>query len=220
MYGRLPFVQTYHLPLKMAIRFSAVLKKPVSTPMPICSYNPIIAWHYQLTATVHNVFLTQVREDKTYRKKIIRKLNLPKFVDPKMMRCEMSEHGIVTVEMPFHLPPVKKPEGPNVYPIVTDADGRRKICLAFSVGLNFTSDNITVDTDGQRLSIRASRAAIFDEYGQVTPGPDLKKEFILPDYIEVDNVSHVFTDGKLTIDVFLKDEKEKCEEPREETTSW
>lgn len=165
------------------------------------------------------MFLAQVREDKTYRKKIIRKLNLPKFVDPKMMRCEMSEQGIVTVEMPFHLPPVKKPEGPNVYPIMTDADGRRKICLAFSVGLSFTSDNITVDTDGQRLSIRASRAAIFDKYGQVTPGPDLKKEFILPDYIEVDNLSHVFTDGKLTIDVFLKDEKETCEEPREETTS-
>lgn len=162
---------------------------------------------------------TEVREDKLYRKKIIRKLNLPEFVDPKMMRCEMSEQGIVTVEMPFHLPPVRKPKGPNVYPIMTDSKGRRKICLAFTIGLDFTSDNISVDTDGQRLSIRATRAAISDKYGEVAPGRDLKKEFNLPDYIQVDTVRHEFVDGKLTIDVFLKDEKEKCETPKEDTSS-
>lgn len=131
----------------------------------------------------------------------------------------MSEQGIVTVEMPFHLPPVRKPEGPNVYPIVTDSDGRRKICLAFNIGLDFANDNITVDTGGQRLTIRATRAAIFDKYGEVTPGRNLKKEFNLPDYIQVDTVRHEIVEGKLTIDVFLKDEKEKCETPKEDTSS-
>ena len=163
---------------------------------------------------------SQVREDKLYRKKIIRTLNLPKFVDPKMMRCEMSEQGIVTIEMPFHLPPVRKPIGPNVYQILTHGDGRRKICLAFNIDRHFTSEDVSVVTEGQRLSIRASGAVIYDEHGEEMPGRVLKKEYNFPDYIQVDTVSHEFSDGKLTIDVFLKDEREMCVEgPSDGTAS-
>ena len=154
-----------------------------------------------------------------YRKKIIRKLNLPKFVDPKMMRCEMSEQGIVTIEMPFHLPPVRKPVGANVYQILTHGDGRRKICLAFNVDHHFTSEDVAVVMDGQRLSIRASGAVMFDEHGHETTARILTKEYNLPDYIQVDTVSHQFADGKLTIDVFLKDDREVFDEPNNETAS-
>ena len=75
-------------------------------------------------------------------------------------------------------------------------------------------------TEGQRLSIRASGAVIYDEHGEEMPGRVLKKEYNFPDYIQVDTVSHEFFDGKLTIDVFLKDDREMCvDEPSEGTAS-
>ncbi len=74
---------------------------------------------------------TDDRPDAVFRKTMVRKIDLPKYVDPKMMHCTLSKDGrILSIEMPFHLPPQRRPTGPNVVPITEGPDGTRKIRLA------------------------------------------------------------------------------------------
>lgn len=161
------------------------------------------------------------RDDRVYRKTMIRRIDLPKHVDPKMMQCELSKDGILTIEMPFHLPPQRRPHGPNVFPILNDKDGKRKIRLAFMVGPEFTSDDISVSCDGRKLLIQASYTEDVGKYADTKNARNLQREYMLPDFVKVDTVSHVLSpDGKLHIEITLQEEKPfSCEVDTEEVDS-
>ena len=161
------------------------------------------------------------REDRVYRKTMLRRIDLPKHVDPKMMHCELSKDGILTIEMPFHLPPQRRPHGPNVVPIINDIDGHRKIRLAFMIGPEFTNDDIHVDTNGRKLIIKAAYDEEIGKYGTQHNERALQREYMLPDFIKVEKVNYVLSpDGKLHIEIILQDEKPfVCEVETEEVDS-
>jgi len=145
------------------------------------------------------------RDTAVFKKTMIRKIDLPKYVDHKLMHCDLSKDGILMIEMPFHLPPQHRPIGPSVVPIVNDADGRRTIRLAFMIGPDFTMDDIRVEIDGQMLFVSAAYDAEIGVYGAQVTQRELKKQFRLPDCVEVENVDHMLTpDGKLYVDILLK----------------
>ena len=96
---------------------------------------------------------TEEHEEREYTRTMVRKLDLPKHVDHRMMSTNLDEHGLLHVEMPFHLPPQRRPKGPNVFPIVTDAHGRRKLRIMIYIGSDFTSDDVSVS----RKSMMTSR---------------------------------------------------------------
>ena len=102
-----------------------------------------------------------------FKKTMIRKLEIPLYVDHKMMHCSLSDdQKVLTVEMPFHLPPQKRPVGPTVVPVLNDSSGKRKIRLAFSIGPDFAQDDVTVKLDGERcLIVEASYEAEIGLYG-------------------------------------------------------
>ena len=109
------------------------------------------------------------RESAVFKKTMIRKLDLPKYVDHKMLHCDLSKEGVLTIEMPFHLPPQRRPQGPSVVPIVNEVDGTRKIRLAFMIGPDFTADDVKIEKNGQHLVVTASYDAEIGVYGfQVT----------------------------------------------------
>lgn len=146
------------------------------------------------------------KEDRTYTKRLMRKLDVPKFVDAKMMHADV-QNGVLTVEMPFHLPPQRKPKGINVFPIVSDADGRRKIRLAIHIGSDFTNDDLQVRCEGRRLIIRASYEAEIGKTGHHVTEREFKREYILPERIEVASMRSALTpEGKLFIELLLKDD--------------
>jgi len=104
------------------------------------------------------------RDNAVFKKTMIRKVDLPQHVDQKMIHCDLTPDGILHVEMPFHLPPQRRPVGPSVVPIV-DVDGSRRIRLAFNIGPDFTDDDIKVERNGRTLSISASYDAEIGVYG-------------------------------------------------------
>ena len=158
----------------------------------------------QLVMTAQNL---EDRDDRTYTRTIVRKVDLPKHVDHKMMHCDVND-GLLSIEMPFHLPPSKKPLGPNIFPIITDADGHKKIRVIVFIGPDFTSDDVTVETNGKHLSIQASYDAELGKYGRQVQQREFKREYMLPDHLDADRVDHVLgPDGRLFIDIHLKDEK-------------
>ena len=161
--------------------------------------------------------------DKTVstRKQCLEEIDLPKHVDPKMMHCELSRNGILTVEMPFHLPPQRKPHGPNIFPVLEDKDGRRKIRLGFIIGTEFTTDDIKVENNGRRLMITAAYDAEVGKYGRMVNKRELRRQYMLPENLHVDTVKHSLSpDGKLYIEIVLKDETPyKCEVTTEDL-SW
>ncbi|KAK2164963.1 hypothetical protein LSH36_57g08047 [Paralvinella palmiformis] len=159
------------------------------------------------------------RDDAVFRKTMVRKINLPIFVDHKMMHCQLSDdRRILTIEMPFHLPPQKKPEGANVVPIVDGPNGCRRICLGILVGPEFTPDDIKVETGGNRLEIIAGYREDVGRYGTSTSARQIRREYRLPETIEVESVRHAITpDGRLLVEILLKNEKPiRCEVTTEE----
>jgi len=83
---------------------------------------------------------------------MVRRIDLPDFVETRWMHCRLGRTpdtaSRLTVELPFHLPPQRRPApGPGIVPIVTDADGRRLIRFAVPIGPDFTLDEIAVDVD-------------------------------------------------------------------------
>lgn len=150
---------------------------------------------------------TEDKDDRVYTRTIVRKLDLPKYVDTKMTHSEF-KNGLLLIEMPFHMPPQRRPQGPNVFPIITDKDGRRKLRLMVYVGVDFTSDDIHIDTNGKSIKIRAAYDEEIGKYGKQVTAHEFNREYLLPEYIEVDEVvSKLAPDGRLFIELYLKDEK-------------
>jgi len=105
------------------------------------------------------------RESAVFKKTMIRKLDLPKHVDHKMVHCQLTDDGILHIEMPFHLPPQRRPVGPSVLPVSDASDGSRRIRMSFMLGPDFTADDIRVDLNGRTLSICAGYDAEIGLYG-------------------------------------------------------
>ena len=164
----------------------------------------------------HLTLLAQCLEDResaVFKKTMIRKIEIPKYVDHKMMHCDLSPDGLLTIEMPFHLPPQKRPIGPSVVPIYNDGNGHRKIRLTFMIGPDFTMDDVKVERNGQKLTVHASYDAEIGLYGSQVTQRQLHKEFRLPDFITVESVEHSLSDdGQLFVDIELKaDPLFKCQ---------
>jgi len=104
------------------------------------------------------------RESAVFKKTMIRKLDLPKHVDHKMIHCQLNDDGILHIEMPFHLPPQRRPVGPSVLP-VSDVGGSRRIRMSFMLGPDFTADDVRVERHGRTLSICAGYDAEIGVYG-------------------------------------------------------
>lgn len=158
------------------------------------------------------------RESAVFKKTMIRKLDLPKYVDHKMLHCDLSKEGVLTIEMPFHLPPQRRPQGPSVVPIVNEVDGTRKIRLAFMIGPDFTADDVKIEKNGQHLVVTASYDAEIGVYGFQVTQREFRKELRLPQHCDVERVDHSLTpEGKLYVDLTLKNGKPyKCEVTTEE----
>ena len=164
---------------------------------------------------------TETRESRTYTRTLVRRLKLPSHVDPKMMHSHLNREGILTVEMPFHLPPQRRPHGPNVFPIIFDSDGHRKIRLMTEIGSEFSSDDVSLETNGRTLHVLAAYNADVGKYAQQVNMRELRREFTLPDNVFVDHVRwSLAPDGRLHIEIVLQDDPPyKCRvsvEPVEE----
>lgn len=148
------------------------------------------------------------RETALFRKTMIRKIDLPENVDVDATQCLQSEGGILTVSMPFHMPPSEhKPTGPATVPIITE-NGRRLIRLGIMIGPDFTMDDLKVEAEGQRLLIRASYDAEIGLEGAQVTRHELRKDFQLPEHIEVDEVSYELNKaGVLGVQILLKDKQ-------------
>lgn len=158
------------------------------------------------------------RESAVFKKTMIRKVDLPKYVDHKMMHCDLDPTGVLTIEMPFHLPPQRRPQGPSVVPIVDDGDGSRKIRLSFFIGPDFTADDVRVEKTGQRLVVTASYDAEIGVYGFQVTQREFRKELRLPEHCQVERVEHSLTaEGKLHVDLILRSDRPyKCQVTTEE----
>ncbi|ESN92279.1 hypothetical protein HELRODRAFT_194315 [Helobdella robusta] len=171
----------------------------------------------EVQLSVENGILTvfaqslQERDVAVFKKTMIRRLEIPSYVDHQLMQCVLShDQKILTIEMPFHLPPQKRPIGPTVVPVFSDERGRRKIRLVFSVGRDFTEDDVTLTLDRNRpqcLTVDASYEAEVGPYAAQVTRRQFRKRFRLPDFVNVDTLEQSLSeDGELFVDILLKDD--------------
>ena len=180
--------------------------------------------HITVTEDNHLILEARAKDDRdvaVFKKTMLRKLELPKHADTKMMRCDVDDAGVLTIEMPFHLPPQRKPAGPSVVPIQEDADGRRKIRIALAIGPDFCTDDIKVEANGKKLVISAHYDAAIGKYGEMVRERDFKKEFEIPEFIHLESVHHTLSpDGRLFVELVLKPEAPyKCEVTTEDLSA-
>ena len=162
---------------------------------------------------------TDDRDTAIFRKTMIRKLDLPNNVNKNDLSWSIDDEGILTAELPFLLPQPKKPRGPNVFPVVKDEDGKKRIRLGFMVGPDFTEDDIMTEmTVANKLVVRAAYDAEIGKYGKQVRQRELRQQFSLPEHIHVDTVNHTLTpEGRLLIELVLHDDPPyKCEVTTEE----
>jgi len=76
---------------------------------------------------------------------MLRTIDLPELADVDALTYDIDADGILTAQMPLHLPlkPAVEPP-PGVVPIVTASNGRRSIRLQFGIGAEFTMDDVKV----------------------------------------------------------------------------
>lgn len=158
----------------------------------------------------------EVLEDKecsTFRKLLVRRIDLPQNADKKRMHSAYTRDGLLSIEMPFHLSPRRRMSANlqgrcNIVPIVRDAQGRRVIRLTVPLGSEFTPDDVKVDAGDRRVSVTASYKAEVGAYGSEIAQREVRKEFRLPEYVEIDSVSqHFATVGCLRLEILLKGEE-------------
>ena len=147
---------------------------------------------------------TDDMDDRSYTKTMIRKVEVPKFADEKMMHCDLNSEGELIIELPFHLPPERKPKGPGVVPIYDAPDGRKKIRIVLKIGPEFTEEDINIETNGRRLKVTAGYNEELGRYGVQKTEREINKEYRLPEYLEVDEVITRLKEGILLVEVYLK----------------
>ena len=154
-----------------------------------------------------------------YRKKMLRKVELPPCVDSKHMYCDLTPTGFLYIMMPLYLPPQRRPSGMGVAPVITDANGLRKIRLSFPLGEEFTSDDVMVQLNDRLLTIRASYCAMYGKYGRQMASREIFREFRLPNNLDVERVDHYLSvGGRLYLEITLKklDQHYRCHLTAEE----
>ena len=82
-------------------------------------------------------------ETALYRKTMLRSVDLPELADVDALTYDIDDAGVLTAQMPLHVPRRTEPP-PGVVPIVTSSDGRRSIRLQFGIGAEFTMDDVQV----------------------------------------------------------------------------
>jgi len=147
-------------------------------------------------------------ECSIFRKTLIRRLDLPENADRRRMHSTYTSDGLLSIEMPFHLSPQRKPvlEGrSNIVPILQDADGRRFIRLNVPLGSEFTAEDVKVEVRGRRIAVSASYKAEVGEYGSEIAQREIRREFQLPDNVDIDRVTEDLTsEGQLRLEISLK----------------
>jgi len=73
---------------------------------------------------------------------MLRTVDLPELADFDALTYDIDDDGILTAQMPLHVPQRSEPP-PGVVPIVTN-NGRRSIRLQFGIGSEFTMDDVKV----------------------------------------------------------------------------
>ena len=88
------------------------------------------------------------------------------------------------------------------------------------IGKEFTSDEVSVVTNGKRIRVKAAYNADVGKYCQQMNAREFNREYQLPEHIEIDDVTTVLTpDGRLFVDVMLIDEPPfRCHVTSEEVT--
>lgn len=151
----------------------------------------------------------------TYRKTLIRTLDLPLNVDRRRMHCAYCPSGALAVEMPFHLLPRRCPPLPPlspshpaaaIVPIVQDALGRRVIRLACRIGPDFTSDDLSVGVASGLLTISAAYSAELGERGAEVTRREVCRQYRLPPHrgADVESFRHCLSpDGCVHVELVL-----------------
>lgn len=154
------------------------------------------------------------RDIAVFKKTMIRKVDLPGFVDGKRLHCAR-ESDLLTVSLPLHLPPKRRPPGVNVVPIVVGTDGRRRIHLVTELKRDFTVKDVQVSVDDKQLCLSVL-------YNVTIPGQseskviqrELMRKYRLPEYIKIEEIIQTANaDDCLVLDVIVTQEvlPYKCE---------
>uniref|UniRef100_A0A0B7ATA4 SHSP domain-containing protein n=1 Tax=Arion vulgaris TaxID=1028688 RepID=A0A0B7ATA4_9EUPU len=152
-----------------------------------------------------------------------RQVDIPGSVDQEKMQCVLSKDGILSVEAPLTQPsltgsdaifPIKTSSPaksldmstPVKNPIITEADGSRKLRLEVDIG-EFKPEDVVVKTMDRKLIVHA-------EHEEKTSGRTLHKEFNkeydLPESVDPATIQAYITDDKkLTIEAPLKPAQRK-----------
>ena len=85
---------------------------------------------------------------------MLRSVDLPEQAEVDALTYHIDADGVLTAQMPLHLPPRRDEPPPGVVPIVTDADGRRLIRFAVPIGPDFAVDEVAVDVDPAARQVR------------------------------------------------------------------
>ncbi|BFZ15718.1 hypothetical protein BsWGS_18757 [Bradybaena similaris] len=147
-----------------------------------------------------------------------RQVDIPCSVDQEKMQCILSKDGILSVEAPLTQPaltgedtifPIKSSTPSKSLdmttqvknPIITEADGSRKLRLEVDIG-EFKPEDVVVKTMDRKLIVHA-------EHEEKTSGRTLHKEFNkeydLPESVDPATIQAYLTDDKkLTIEAPLK----------------
>ncbi|XP_005113030.1 major egg antigen [Aplysia californica] len=152
-----------------------------------------------------------------------RQVDIPSSVDQEKMQCVLSKDGILSVDAPTtqpsltgsdaifpvkSSPPVKSLDvaTPVKNPIITEADGSRKLRLQVDIG-EFSPEDVVVKTMDRKLIVHA-------EHEEKTAGRTLHKEFNkeydLPESVDPATIqAYIADDKKLTIEAPLKPAQRK-----------
>ncbi|GFO35004.1 major egg antigen [Plakobranchus ocellatus] len=147
-----------------------------------------------------------------------RQVDIPSTVDQETMQCVLSKDGVLTVEAPVSQPTITQAEPvfpatsspqlktldvgtPVKNPIITEADGSRKLRLQVDIG-DFKPEDVVVKTMDRKLIVHA-------EHEEKTSGRTLHKEFNkeydLPESVDPATIqAYIADDRNLTIEAPLK----------------
>lgn len=149
-------------------------------------------------------------QDRTFKKKIIRKVDIPEQVNSKQMFREIDGQKI-RVEMPLHLPPRNSECPPGCVPIHTSPDGRRVIILQTNVSQDLYDEDLKVYLDEENKSIVRVRANYKEKVGDrntYTFSKSISKDFKLQNSLRISSLNHSMKNGVLRVEITLEENEE------------
>ncbi|XP_046580701.1 major egg antigen-like [Haliotis rubra] len=154
--------------------------------------------------------------NSTVSREYSRQVDIPSQVDPDKLQCLLSKDGILSIEgpvqnllqrevmLPIQSDTTSKPLGvatPVKNPIITEADGSRRLRLQVDVG-EFNPEDIVVKTMDKKLIVHAERQ---EKMTNRTLHKEFNKEYDLPDSVDPTTITaYIAEDKQLTIEAPLK----------------